>query len=279
MDFHKGELPLYSLNFGTIILNIMEGALHRKKQSEGSHVGIKVNDQDGQFDGLIPHLALISGVRTSFGIKLRRSFIQNKRTLAKNKTISQVENKLDSGNIDTVANVFETIPLNISFRRALVGHNLVSWHSLVSCLFGLVLCKIHVCFVEIFMWYLIKGVQSETGMSIQHLFIDCHFTKNIFGAWLTGRNDLVFNKITMLTSLQTVAMQFYSKYGWSFSNRIHRLREIMLSKSLSFHFLHFVCVKVHWFWVFTPDINYLIQNPNKIKEEERVFRVIVAFAA
>ena len=33
---------------------------------------------------------------------------------------------------DTVANVFETIPLNISFRRALVGHNLVSWHSLVS---------------------------------------------------------------------------------------------------------------------------------------------------
>jgi hypothetical protein len=253
---------------------------------------------------------------------------------------------------DTVANVFETIPLNISFRRALVGHNLVSWHSLVSRLvniqltnekdvlkwnltssglfsvksmYGALLNNPQVFYnkalwklkvplkIKIFMWYLIKGVVltkdnlakrnwhgnkkcvfCTANESIQHLFIDCHFAKfvwrlvqwcfglskprsvrNIFGAWLTGvplktkkliitgasaacwaiwisRNDLVFNKTTMLTSLQvlfrmthwlrcwtflhneeaknkinqacrcfeTVAMQFYSKYGWSFSNRI-----------------------------------------------------------
>ncbi|KAL5667152.1 hypothetical protein ACJX0J_019373, partial [Zea mays] len=218
--------------------------LHRKKQS-GVILKIdfeKAAKEDGQFDGLIPHLALISGVRTSFGMKRIVTFnclgvessdvyvttidldffwqgeehrkkyrlakwdiicqpkeqgglgiqnieIQNKRTLAKNKTISQVtyegkgylsrENKLDSGKIDTVANVFETIPLNISFRRALVGHNLVSWHSLVPA-------------------YMV------------------HFTLPNF--IFLVRNDLVFNKTTMFTYFQ-----FYSKYAWSFSNRIHRL--------------------------------------------------------
>ncbi|KAL5656049.1 hypothetical protein ACJX0J_035368, partial [Zea mays] len=45
-------------------------------------------------------------------------------------------------------------------------------------------------------------------------------SEDLFGGC---RNDLVFNKTTMFTYLQTVAMQFYSKYGWSFSNRIHRL--------------------------------------------------------
>ena len=98
---------------------------------------------------------------------------------------------------DTIANVFETIPLYISFRRALVGHNLVSWHSLVSRLvniqltnekdvlkwnltssglfsvesmYGALLNNPQVFYnkalwklkvplkIKIFMWYLIKGV-------------------------------------------------------------------------------------------------------------------------
>ncbi|KAL5658667.1 hypothetical protein ACJX0J_031830, partial [Zea mays] len=165
----------------------------------GGHVGIKVNDQDGQFDGLIPHLyaddtALISGVRTSFGIKRIVTFnclgVESSHVYV---TISQVtyegkgylsrENKLDFGKI------------------------VIRW----------------LIFVEIFMWYLIKGVQSETGMSIQHLFIDCHFA---------NRNDLVFNKTTMLTSLQTVAMHF--------SNRIHRLCEEILPLTNAIYKLYMI---------------------------------------
>jgi hypothetical protein len=32
----------------------------------------------------------------------------------------------------TVAKVFSSVPLNVAFRRALVGHNLVVWHNLVQ---------------------------------------------------------------------------------------------------------------------------------------------------
>jgi hypothetical protein len=32
----------------------------------------------------------------------------------------------------SIASVFRTIPLNISFRRGLVGHNLSQWHRLVG---------------------------------------------------------------------------------------------------------------------------------------------------
>jgi hypothetical protein len=34
--------------------------------------------------------------------------------------------------IATIANVFTSVPLNVSFRRALVGHYLVLWHNLVQ---------------------------------------------------------------------------------------------------------------------------------------------------
>jgi hypothetical protein len=32
----------------------------------------------------------------------------------------------------SVASVFSTVPLNISFRRSLVGNNLIQWHNLVA---------------------------------------------------------------------------------------------------------------------------------------------------
>ena len=33
-----------------------------------------------------------------------------------------------------VASVFERVPLNMSFRRTLTGHNLYLWHDLVACI-------------------------------------------------------------------------------------------------------------------------------------------------
>ena len=32
----------------------------------------------------------------------------------------------------TVASVFDRVPLNVSFRRTLIGHNLYLWHDLVT---------------------------------------------------------------------------------------------------------------------------------------------------
>ena len=42
---------------------------------------------------------------------------------------------------DTVAHVFDRVPLNISFRRVLVGANLVLWHSLVARIVHVRLCE------------------------------------------------------------------------------------------------------------------------------------------
>ncbi|KAL5667394.1 hypothetical protein ACJX0J_019615, partial [Zea mays] len=134
-QMEHNKLPLYSLNFGTIIFICLLN-LHRKKQS-GVILKIdfeKAAKEDGQFDGIIPHLRIVT-----FNCLGLEDWMINENKIEKNDVyvvtlISSQdlgrEDKLDSWKIDTVANVFETIPLNISFQRALVGHNLVSWHSL-----------------------------------------------------------------------------------------------------------------------------------------------------
>lgn len=132
------------------------------------------------------------------------------------------------------------VPLNVSFRRALVGQNLTLWHELCASIVHIQLNNTSDYFrwnyhqngqfsvrsmylalinngyidrnkliwklkmplkIKIFMWYLLKGVvltkdnlarRNWTGNlrccfctkneTIQHLFIDCHFTKFIWRA-------------------------------------------------------------------------------------------------
>ncbi|WVZ49767.1 hypothetical protein U9M48_001096 [Paspalum notatum var. saurae] len=105
----------------------------------------------------------------------------------------------------TVDTVLSTVPLNVSFRRALIGEKLIAWHDLEGCvprknLFRALKVPLK---IKIFLWFLKRGVVltkdnlakrqwkdnlkcsfCNANETLQHLFFDYH----------VARNDMVFNR-------------------------------------------------------------------------------------
>lgn len=79
----------------------------------------------------------------------------------------------------TVASVFSTVPLNVSFRRALIGHNLSFWQDLIARICHVQLNKID----DIFRWNLNQyGLFTVSSMynaliSIGNILFDMNLWK------------------------------------------------------------------------------------------------------
>jgi len=65
----------------------------------------------------------------------------------------------------TVASVFDRVPLNVSFRRTLTGHNLYLWHDLVTRISHVQLNNN----TDAFRWNLTQAVRSPLAQCIMHL--------------------------------------------------------------------------------------------------------------